>query len=470
MQVWSAVKTSPARRLVCAAVSLACCSTPAVHASAFAIQEQSGTYLGTAFAGTAVVAEDPSTIFYNPAGLTQLRGFQVALVASGIDLGSRFSNSGSQAAFGQQLGSEGDDAGGFNFVPSAYASARLSDRWVAGIGIGAPFGLSLDYQRDWIGRFQALTSEIETRNFNPALAYEVHRGVSVGIGLNYQRLKSKLTNSVNLSGVIAQGIQQGVASGAVPPAVATGVIQDTQGLEATAIVRGDDDAFGYNVGVRWEVGPATVLGLAYRSSVDYDVDGNVRFELPTVTNPLGSTIVGAASSVGGPLANGPVSVQLELPDSASLSLGQSVGPKARLLFDVAWTGWSTVQELRVVRTSGATLSAAPQNWRDSWRFSAGGSYQLTQTLLVRSGIMYDETPVPDSTRAPRLADADRTLVAIGARWLITPSAVLDAGYARLFSSGASVTQDGGNAVASGAIVGRQRSDANIISTQFTYRF
>ena len=150
-------------------------------------------------------AGDPSTIFYNPAGLTQLRGIQFALVASGIDLKSTFSDRGSQAAFGQQLGSEGRDAGGFNFVPSAYASARLGDKWAAGIGINAPFGLSLDYQRDWIGRFQALTSEIETRNFNPTLAYEFNPSLSVGIGLSYQRLKSKLTNAVNLSGVIARG-------------------------------------------------------------------------------------------------------------------------------------------------------------------------------------------------------------------------------------------------------------------------
>ena len=196
----------------------------------------------------------------------------------------------------------------------------------------------------------------------------------------------------------------------------------------------------------------------------------MRFELASVTSPIGGAIVAATAAAGGPLANGPVNVQLELPDSASLSLGQSIGPKARLLLDVARTGWSTVQELRVVRGSRETLSVAPQNWRDSWRFSVGGSYQLTQTLLLRSGIMYDQTPVPDSTRTPRLADSDRTLIAIGARWLITPSARVDAGYARLFSSGAPVTQDGGNPVASGTLVGRQRSDANIISTQFTYAF
>ena len=113
---------------------------------------------------------------------------------------------------------------------------------------------------------------------------------------------------------------------------------------------------------------------------------------------------------------------------------------------------------------------APQNWRDSWRVSVGGSYQLNPSPILRSGIMYDETPVPDSTRAPRLADADRILIAVGARWLPTPSAAIDIGYARLFSPGVSLAQDGGNPVASGTIVGRQRSDANIVSTQFTYRF
>ena len=84
--------------------------------------------------------------------------------------------------------------------------------------------------------------------------------------------------------------------------------------------------------------------------------------------------------------------------------------------------------------------------------------------------MYDQSPVPERTRGPRFADADRILVGIGVRWNPAASASLDFGYARLFSPDARVTQDGGNRASSGKLVGLQESGANIFSTQFTYRF
>jgi long-chain fatty acid transport protein len=452
----------------CVAALILCCSGGSAGASGFALLEQSTSRLGTAFAGTAAAADDATTVFYNPAGLSLLSTSEAMLVLSAIDVGSKFSNRDSQPALGQPLGSSGGDAGGWNAVPAAYFAMPVTDRLALGLGINAPFGLKLEYDDDWIGRFQALKSEIQTYNVNPALSWRVNRVVSVGIGINYQKLQAELTNSVNYSAVVAQGVQQLVAAGQLPPALAPGVVAANAGLTGAARVRGDDSQWGFNAGILFELPTHTRIGLSYRSAIDYDIEGSARFIPPTATNPVGTAIVGAASQ--STLANGPASVDLKLPDSAILSVSQSLGPDLQLLADVAWTGWSSVQELRVVRESGVTLSATPERWKDVWRVAVGGVYRLNDAWKLRAGVAYDETPVPASTRTARLPDADRKWVAVGAQWSLTPQMRVDMGYAHLFSDDVRLSQNDGSTPVSGLLSGDQQSSVDIVSVQFSYHW
>lgn len=440
------------------------------HASGFALLEQSAKRLGTAFAGTGAAADDATTIFFNPAGLAYLDAKQVAVVASGIEIASEFRNAGSQAAFGQPLGNSGGDAGGWNFVPAAYAALPLTDKLAAGIGVNAPFGLKLVYGDGWMGRFQALRSEIKTLNLNPTLAYRLNERVAFGLGIDHQRLEAEFTNAVNYSAAIAQGIQQLVANGTISAGAAPALIAANAGLEGHTRVRGDDTGWGFNFGMTFDVGPATRLSVAYRSAVDYKLQGTAGFTAPTVAQPVGASIVATASAPGGSLANGAISVDIELPDSAVLSLRQRMGEKAELFADVAWTGWSSIQELRIVRDSGATLSVTPESWDDTWRFALGASYALSPKVILRGGVAFDQTPVPDSTRTPRLPDSDRPWIAIGASWEATESVVLDFGYAHLFNDTVPLNQDAGSPSAYGLLAGSQHTSIDVVSTQLSYRF
>jgi long-chain fatty acid transport protein len=183
------------------------------HASGFALLEQSASRLGAAFAGTAAAADDATTVFFNPAGLWRLERPEAIVVASGVGITSEFNDEASQAALGQPLGHDGGDAGGWNFVPSAYVAAPLNDKLAIGVGVNAPFGLKTDYEPGWMGRFQALKSEIKTINVNPSLSWRVNDAFSIGVGVSYQRLEAELTNAVNYTAVVAQGVQQLVALG-----------------------------------------------------------------------------------------------------------------------------------------------------------------------------------------------------------------------------------------------------------------
>jgi long-chain fatty acid transport protein len=439
-------------------------------ASGFALLEQSASRLGTAFSGTAAEADDATTVFYNPAGLTQLSGPTAVVSASGIEIGSEFRNSSSTPAFAQALGGNGGDAGSWNFVPAAYLALPITADLAFGVGVNAPFGLKLVYDDGWLGRFQALRSEIKTLNFNPSLAYRVNERLSVGVGVSYQRVDAELTNAVNYSAVVAQGAQQLVLAGQLSPTTAAAVVAANAGLQGDARIRGDDHGWGFNLGLLFAVSEQTRIGLSYRSSIDYTVSGAVRFSAPSAAGPIAGGIITAASAPGAPLSSSAASVDLEVPDSAVLSLHQQLSERYALLADVAWTGWRSVQELRVVRDSGAIVSVTPEQWQDTWRYALGATCTVNDRLTLRAGVAYDETPVPDSTRTPRLPDGDRTWIAIGARWQPSPSMSLDFGYAHLFNDTVGLNQDAGNTLASGFIGGEQHSAIDIVSTQVAYRF
>ena len=455
--------------IVSAAVSLTL--APAVaSASGFALLEQSASRLGTAFAGTAAAADDATTVFFNPAGMTELRQPEGVVSASGIEIGSEFSNDSSIPAFAQPLGSDGGDAGDWNLVPAAYFVLPVGDALAFGLGVNAPFGLKLVYDDGWIGRFQALHNEITTLNVNPSVAWRIGERISIGAGIDYQRLDAELTNDVNYSAVIAQGVQQLILGGQISPATGGAVIAANAAQSGHARVRGDDDAWGFNVGAMFDLSDDTRLGLSYRSSIDYTIEGTIDFGAPAGRDPISSGIIAAASGPGAPLSSGPVKVDLELPDIATLSLQHRFGEKFALLADIAWTGWSSVQELRIVRDSGAVVSVTPERWRDTWRYAVGGTYAMNERITLRAGVAFDDTPVPDETRTPRLPDTDRTWVAIGARWQSSPALLMDFGYAHLFSDTVPLDQDAGNVAASALINGRQYSDIDIVSAQVVYRF
>src|SRR5436309_13826816 len=162
------------RKELAAAVGAAVLSLAASQAlgSAFALQEQNASGLGHAYAGGAAAAEDVSTIFFNPAGLVRLQTMQLVVAANLICPSTKFHDSGSIAAFGQPLGGTGGDAGSCAGVPNLYFGVPFTDKWSFGIGVNVPYGLKTEYDSDWLGRFQAVKSKVETYNVNPVLSWE----------------------------------------------------------------------------------------------------------------------------------------------------------------------------------------------------------------------------------------------------------------------------------------------------------
>ena len=165
--------------------------------SAFALAEQNVMGLGNAFAGAGATAEDANTVWFNPAGLARLNFTQFEVAIHLITPSAKFSDQGSHAALAQPLGGTGGDAGGTAVVPNLYASMALSPDWHIGIGLNAPFGLKTEYDNGWLGRYQALKSEIKTININPAVGWRATKDFWLGAGADYQQFKATLIGTMN---------------------------------------------------------------------------------------------------------------------------------------------------------------------------------------------------------------------------------------------------------------------------------
>jgi len=379
----------------------------AASAAAFQLLEQNASGLGTAYAGSAAVADNASTIFFNPAGMTQLQGVQLSLGVAGVGPSYKFDNDGTTGA----TGGNGGDAGGWAAVPNAYASWRLTRDLSAGIGISAPFGLATKYDSDWIGRAQSVKSEIRTINVNPSLAYRVNDKVSLGFGVNYQTIDAELT------------------SGASAPFPASRL-------------KGDDSAWGWNAGALFTLSPAMRVGLSYRSSMKYTLEGK---------------------------ANGllPIKADVELPDTVILSVWQQVSDRWEAMGDVSYTRWSTLKTLNIVnRSSGALLTSETFNYDNSWRIAWGAAYKATDAVKLKFGIAYDRTPVSDDDRSARVPDNDRLWLSVGGQWSAGRYGKVDVGYAYLYVKDASINQNKNGTF----LRGDYDAGAHIVGVQYSTGF
>ena len=157
-------------------------------AAGFQLMEQNASGLGNAYAGSAAVAENAGTIFFNPAGMTQLQAREASFGVAAVRPSFEFSDKGSQSGV---LSGNGDDAGGWAALPNAYLSWALNKDLYVGVGLSAPFGLVTDYDESWVGGAQSLNFEIKTYNINPSIAYRVNDKLSLGAGLNWQRAEAE---------------------------------------------------------------------------------------------------------------------------------------------------------------------------------------------------------------------------------------------------------------------------------------
>lgn len=425
---------------------------PDVHAGGFALSEMSAASLGNAHAGGAAAAEDASTLYFNPAGMTRLQGRQFMAAISGIGLSADFRNAGSVTGTGAPLtGGNGGDAGSWSFVPALYHTMQLRPELTVGIGLQVPFGLTTDYNSDWVGRYQALKSELKTININPSIAYKLNDQLSLGAGISAQYVDVELSRAIDFGSIC-------VGTLGAPACVPGGFVP--QARDGKVTVEGDDWGFGFNLGALFELNEYARFGIAYRSRIQHDLGGDATYSLPTgLPAPL------AASPT---FTNTGASADLDLPESLSLSAFMQLDRKWSAMADVTWTHWSRFKELRINFNNGAPTSVTPENFRNTYRVSLALNYRHSDTWKFRGGIAYDQSPVEDEFRTPRVPDENRIWLAFGAQYRPTRMGSLDIGFAHLFVKDSSINK--AEPPVGGTLIGEYDSNVNILSVQYNHAF
>lgn len=412
-------------------------------ASGFQLTEQNASGLGNAYAGQGAVAENASTIFFNPAGMTQLKDREVSAGLTAVGTNFDFSDKSSSVGALANTGN-GGNGGGWGLIPNGYLSWAINKDLYVGVGFGAPFGMKTEYNNPWVGAAQATKFDVKTYNINPSVAYRVNDKVSLGVGLNFQRLDAEYTRQVAVNSVVnaASGLK----------------------LNLT------DDAWGWNAGALFTLSPATKVGVSYRSEVKYDLKGQIAVASSS------STVVNAGSSAA--------KADLTLPGTFSLSVAQQLSDRWQMMGDVTWTGWSSIPKLDVIRAAqtalyvpgvvgqlaGATAQTLDTDFRDTWRVGLGGTYKYSDAWKLKFGIAYDQTPVKGAaTRLVSLPDNNRLWLSTGAQWLPSKTSTIDLGIAYLYLKDAEINNNQA-ALGRGTVAGNYKDSAWILGAQYSMSF
>ena len=461
------------RRIAVAVAATCALAAGQAFGAAFALQENSGSGLGNAFAAGAAATEDASSMWSNPATLSKRGSMEAAAAIHLITPSMKFQNSGSQPAFNQPLGGTGGDAGGLNIVPNMYIAVPINRQWTFGLGLNAPFGLVTEYDDNWLGRYQAVKSDIKTMNVNPALSFKPTDNIAIGFGANWQKIDATFTNMVNYSAVIANTAQAFAAGGLIPADQVLPVIGSTAGLDSKLSIDGDDDAWGWNIGILVDLNKNARVGLSYRSEIEYKIGGKASFTnpVPTVPAPVAPYVGAVTSYVNSQvLYNSDVTADVTLPAIANASIFYQLNDRWDVMADVQWTGWSSIKDLTFVRSGGTVLGSTPENFDDAWRIAVGANYRHTDRWMFRGGIAWDQSPVNTADRTPRLPDDDRLWLSVGAQYKHSNNLKFDAGFTYIFVDNAQINQNAGSTAQNGLINGDYKSNVVIFSMQGTYTF
>ena len=319
---------------------------------------------GLANAGSAVMASDPSILMTNPAGISQLAGTQINFNAQLI-LGDVSFSRDNANTFG---GNEGGNA--LKYLPgsSFFISHQLDERSSIGFGMYGNFGLAVDYDDDWAGRYFTQESAILGVSFQPTYAYKITDDLSVGLGprfmLGYFRTEVAVNNNV----------------------LGLGNAEDGQ-----LRYKDTDWGTGANVGVLYNLNERTKLGLAWTSKIKLKFEDKP--ELKKITNPLLRLALNRLDA-------DQLNVDMNVPQTVTTSVSYQLDPQWTLLGSLGWQDWSDFGKVGVeVDTDlGATSRTAQRQYKDTWHASIGAQHQINPKLRWNVGLGYDSSAVDDKDR------------------------------------------------------------------------
>ena len=431
------------------------------YAAGFQLSEQSSIQMGRAMAGAGVMGDDLSAVHYNPAGMTLLEGTRIQATGTWVAVNAEYK--------GDKTGATENGRKKGQLVPAGYITHQVNDQVWLGLGLTVPYGMGTDFNRTWEGAERGNKSMILTFDINPNVAWKVNEKFSVGAGLSLQYAKAKL----------------GLAKQKLPASFA-----GQYGMNS--VVEGDSWAWGWNVGMMFRPVETVRLGLAYRSHISHNAEGETTIDtnknLSLIGGQMGQSqdvqtqLQGQAfQAIAGQTFISDMKVRIKTPDTLTFSAAWDATPDLTLSATARWSKWSNFDTLTIensgfqggtvagntVMNGLAATSQVENHWDDTWFFSLGADYRLNDQWTVRGGVAYDQGPVDNAYRMAVIPDTDRVWVAGGASYKFNQNLTFAFGATYITGVGDTDLYDSPK----GKRIGEFKSlDSYIVSAQMQYRF
>lgn len=356
------------------AISLAGWPLIKSRANGFALPSQDAfaTARGEAFVAT---ADNPSAIYYNPAGITQLDGINLRGGLYGLYY---------QPSFTPPKGAPNhsntyDETDNFAAIPRFfYTHALTNTPFSFGLGVYAPYGGKMNWPEKTGFRSVAISGDLKYLTINPVVAVKVLPGLSLAAGamINYSEIEMN------------QGLRRWAPRG-------------------TNFFRfsGDGWSFGYNAGILWQPHEVVSFGATFRSASRINYDGHTSFQLqPGVYNTSEQRRAQA---------------EFNFPLTAVLGVSYRPTPRWNLEFDANYTGWDSFDTVTIKQSNPPVSRPFDQDipvnlgWRSSWMYEVGVTRYFENGWHVSGGYCFNENSVPDKYYTPLAADMDRHFFSVG---------------------------------------------------------
>lgn len=414
-------------------------------ASGFQIRENSTKNVGRALTGTAV-AKDGSSVVNNPAAMTNFTSTNVQSDVAGIDLDATFKGTGyykptatTEVSVG---GGNGGDPGELTAVPSMSFIMPLKGNLESvrlGASLSAPFGLKTEYEKGWIGRYNATISDVKTIDLTLSAGIELTPKVSVGAGVIFQRAEVTLGRDIPMD-IITQGNFGKLGDG---------------NFEIT----GKDNSVGFVAGIMVRPTQNFSVGYSHRTEIKHNFTGTADFTMPNAFTAAQPGLQAMAAQAAAAAANTQLSAlqratyaaqaqqlaglgygfqdgvgysQVTTPAVDTISAEWAINDRVKLYGEAQRTGWETLNNVTVGFANRYQSTTVEQfNWKNTWYYGVGADFKLNDAFTLRAGVGYDESPTNDHDRTPRLPDNNRNIFSVGGSWNVSDRMSVDFAYMRV---------------------------------------
>ncbi|WJV52581.1 long-chain fatty acid transporter FadL [Pectobacteriaceae bacterium CE70] len=366
-------------------------------AAGFQLNEYSSSGLGRAFSGESAVADNATSGSRNPATMTL---FDRPAISGGVTyINPDINLSGSS--------SSGQDAGAKNIAPHAWVPnlhfiMPLNEQWAVGASAVTYYGLSTEFSDNYSAGSIGGKTDLSTSNLNLSAAYRLNKHFSFGLGIDAVYADAKIVRN----------------AGEIGPAFGLSSSAEITRLE------GNDWGYGWNAGILYELDQNNRFGFTYRSKVDIDFDGKFSSAISTA----GATIPGKLT--------------LNLPEMWEVSAYHRVAPKWAVHYSLTYTGWSHFQQLKATGSNGQTLFLKDESFHDVYRIALGTTYYFDDNWTFRTGIAYDDSPVPSDKRTISIPDQDRFWLSAGTTYAFNKDTSVDVGVSYMHGQKVNITEPG----------------------------